>query len=223
MSVTAANIKKALAGNLRGIESHQKMMPPNRKLRASDADKKRLKASSVLLLLYLEKNELYACLIKRPSTMKYHAGQVAIPGGRIEPGESPLETALRETWEEIGIGPEKIEILGSLSELFVDVSGFLIQPFVGWLKEKPQFKINKSEVEKTILFPLLRFKENLEETELETLSGKLKVPCFHFEGEIIWGATAMILAEFYDAIESGTTLKLDSGSVHNFQLHGLQN
>ncbi|MGC9352962.1 MAG: NUDIX hydrolase [Mariniphaga sp.] len=201
MPITKKDIKKALAGNLRGILSHQKMMPPNRKLRAADSDKKRLKPSSVLLLLFAEKNELFVCLIKRPLNMKHHAGQVALPGGRHEPGETPLETALRETWEEIGITSDKIEILGSLSELFVDVSGFLIHPFVGWLAEKPTFKTNPAEVEKTILFPLLKFRNNLDETELETVSGKLKVPCFFFEGEIIWGATAMILAEFYDALE----------------------
>jgi 8-oxo-dGTP pyrophosphatase MutT (NUDIX family) len=203
MPISKENIKKALAGNLRGILSHQKMMPPNRKLRAADSDKKRLKPSSVLLLLFVENDELFVCLIKRPVTMKHHAGQVALPGGRHEPGETPLETALRETWEEIGITAGKIEILGSLSELFVDVSGFLIHPFVGWLSEKPTFKTNPAEVEKTILFPLLKFKDELDETELETISGKLKVPCFHFEGEIIWGATAMILAEFYDAVEDG--------------------
>ncbi len=201
MQITPENIKKALAGNLRGIESHQKMMPPNRRLKAVTGDKSRLKPSSVLLLLFEEDHELYICLIKRPVTMKYHAGQIAFPGGRIEPGETTLETALRETWEEIGITPEKVEILGSLSELFVDVSGFLIQPFVGWLVEKPDFTLNAAEVEKVILFPLLQYKDNLEETELETVSGKLKVPCFHYEGEIIWGATAMILAEFFDAIE----------------------
>jgi 8-oxo-dGTP pyrophosphatase MutT (NUDIX family) len=203
MPITKKEIKKALAGNLRGIVSHQKMMPPNRRLRAADSDKKRLKPSSVLLLLFSEDNELYVCLIKRPATMKHHAGQVALPGGRHEPGETPLETALRETWEEIGVTADKIEILGSLSELFVDVSGFLIHPFVGWLEEKPIFKTNPAEVEKTILFPLLKFKDKLDETELETVSGRLKVPCFHFEGEIVWGATAMILAEFYDAVESG--------------------
>src|SRR5690606_4371434 len=118
-----------------------------------------------------------------------------------EPGETSLETALRETWEEIGVTPEKIQILGSLSVLFVDVSGFLIQPFVGWLRAEPVLILNEAEVEKILLFPLLQYKDKLEETELETVSGKLKVPCFHFEGEIIWGATAMILAEFYDAME----------------------
>lgn len=201
MRITPENIKSALEGKLRGIESHQKMMPPNRKLKAVEADKKRLKPSSVLLLLFEEDQLLKICLIKRPVTMKHHAGQVAFPGGRIEPGETALETALRETWEEIGITHYQIEVLGQLSELFVDVSGFLIRPFVGWLKSAPAFKINKAEVDKIILFPLIEFRNMLEETELDTATGKLTVPCFNFEGDIIWGATAMILSEFYDALD----------------------
>lgn len=205
MLVSKNIIKKALAGNLSGIESHQKMMPPNRKLKAYTGDKKRLKPSSVLLLIFPEENELYICLIKRPSNMTHHANQIAFPGGKIEAGESPLETAFRETKEEIGINPEKIEILGTLSDLFVDVSGFLIHPFVGWTNKRPDFIINQAEVQKIVLFPFFKFRNNLEEAELETFSGILKIPCFHFDGEIIWGATAMILSELLDAIENHLT------------------
>ena len=201
MQITIENIKAALAGELRGMASHQKMMPPHRRLKAADTDKKRLKPSSVLLLLFEKNDELLICLIKRPLNMKHHAGQIAFPGGRIDPGETALETALRETWEEIGIAPDNIEVLGSLSELFVDVSGYLIQPFVGWLRGKPFFVLNKAEVEKIIFFPLLKFRNALEETELDTVSGRLSVPCFKYEGEVIWGATAMILSEFYDALD----------------------
>jgi len=132
--------------------------------------------------------------------MKHHAGQIALPGGRIEKGETALETAFRETWEEIGITRDKIEIIGSLSELYVQVSRFQIQPFVGWLDKKPEFIINKNEVEKTISFPLKNMKNAFDEVELNTISGRLKVPCVLFEGEIIWGATAMILSEFYDVL-----------------------
>ena len=201
MEISPEMIRKALGGILRGMASHKKMMPPNRKLHPVDTDKRRLKPSSVMLLLFQENDELFVCLIKRPATMKHHAGQLAFPGGRIEPGETAMETALRETQEEIGVDPEKIQILGALSELFLNVSGYIIYPFVGWLKEKPRFLTNKAEVEKTILFPLLRYQNANEETELETVSGKMSVPCFHFEGEVIWGATSMILSEFYDLLE----------------------
>lgn len=132
--------------------------------------------------------------------MKHHAGQIALPGGRNEEGETALETALRETREEIGVKPEQIEILGSLSEIYVQVSRFQILPFVGWLDKKPEFDINKNEVEKTISFPIKLIRNSVNEVELNTISGRLKVPCVQFEGEIIWGATAMILSEFADIL-----------------------
>lgn len=201
MLIDAENIKKALSQGLPGSVSHNKMLPLNRTLRATEQEQKTIKHSSVLLLLFVENNELHAILIKRPEHMKHHAGQIALPGGRIEKGESALETALRETWEEIGITSEQLEILGSLSELYVQVSRFQIHPFVGWLCKKPQFIINKNEVEKTIAFPLKLIKNSVDEVELNTFSGPLKVPCVKFDGEIIWGATAMILSEFYDAIK----------------------
>ncbi len=132
--------------------------------------------------------------------MKHHAGQIALPGGKIEEGETALETALRETWEEIGLNRDQIKILGSLSALYVEVSRFQIHPFVGWLDKKPGFVINKNEVEKTISFPLKSMKNTFDEVELETFTGKLNVPCIWFEGEIIWGATAMILSELADVL-----------------------
>lgn len=200
MFFDAQNIKKALSQSLPGSTSHRRMLPVNRELVAGIDDQSRLKHSSVLLLLYPENNELHVCLIKRPAHMKHHAGQIALPGGRIEKGETALETALRETNEEIGILPAEIEILGTLSELYVQVSRFQIHPFVGWLSKKPEFNICENEVEKTISFPLKNMKNALEEVELTTITGTLKVPCFMFDGEIIWGATAMILSEFYDIL-----------------------
>jgi 8-oxo-dGTP pyrophosphatase MutT (NUDIX family) len=204
MQFNAEHIQKALSQALPGQVSHRKMLPLNRDISIKPDELPRIKHSSVLLLLFVENNEINACLIKRPSHMKHHASQIGLPGGRIEKGETALETAFRETFEEIGISREKIEILGSLSELYVQVSRFLIHPFVGWISEKPAFIINKNEVEKTISFPLSLLKNIIEETEIETFTGQLKVPCIKFEGEIIWGATAMILSEFYDTLQQFT-------------------
>jgi len=201
------NIRKALSQALPGSVSHRKMLPINRELTANPEDQSRIKHSSVLLLLFIEDDELKVCLIKRPGHMKHHAGQIALPGGRIEKGETSIETALRETWEEIGITSAQIEIIGSLSELYVQVSRFQIHPFVGWLKAKPVFNINKNEVEKTISFTLNNIRNISEEVELNTISGPLKVPCVKFEDEIIWGATAMILSEFYDVLHQYSTSK----------------
>ena len=198
MSIFYKNIIDRLKGELPGARSHRTMLPEGRKLRAPSTDISTIKKSSVLLLLYPENNELYIALIKRPAHMKYHAGQIAFPGGRIENGETPLETALRETEEEIGIQTGNIKILGSLSELYVEVSNFLIHPYVAWLDEKPKFKISNNEVDKMVLFPFMKYRNSFETTTINTITGVLEVPCIKFENETIWGATAMILSEFYD-------------------------
>ncbi len=201
MLFTSEYIKKTLSGELPGSTSHKKVLPKNRILEVPSEQTGKVKHSSVLLLLFIENNELIACLIKRPAHMKHHAGQIALPGGRIEKGETALETALRETWEEIGIPENEIEVLGELSVLYVEVSRFLIHPFVGWLKQKPNFKINFNEVEKVILFPLKNFTTEFDEVELDTVKGRISVPCVRYNDEIIWGATAMILAELKDILE----------------------
>ena len=201
MIITREYIANALITDLPGAKSHRKMLPPKRTLKVAPANKNSVKQSSVLLLLFIENNELTACLIKRPAHMKYHAGQIALPGGRVEKGETIIETALRETHEEIGILSKEIEILGSLTEFYVEVSQFQIHSIVGWLNKKPEIKINPDEVEKIILFPISKFRSPFDEIELETSTGKLKVPCIKFKGEIIWGATAMILSEFSDILE----------------------
>jgi 8-oxo-dGTP pyrophosphatase MutT (NUDIX family) len=195
------NIKIALSGRLRGEESHRKMMPPYRQHGFSTRKRQVLRPSSVLLLLFPDGGVLYTILIKRPMTMKHHAGQIAFPGGRIDAGESALEAAFRETEEEIGIEPDRIELLGSLSELVVDASGYLIHPFVGWLPDVPRFCLNRDEVERVILFPVLNAMERRGEVEMETFYGQLTVPCYRIDGDVVWGATSMILTEFLDLLD----------------------
>jgi len=197
-------LKGALSGELSGEEAHQRMLPPGRRLKIMEEELSLVTPSSVLLLLFPEGEQIYICLIKRPSTMRHHPGQISFPGGKIEKQDRSAEmAALREAQEEVGIDPSLVEILGKLSELYVEVSKFSIQPFVAWTDHKPDFLLNAEEVEELILFPLTDFavNETIMETDLETVRGLLRVKYYPFNSEIIWGATAMILSELIEIVK----------------------
>ena len=197
-------ILQALDQELPGADSHIKMIPPGRKLSIQENELERVRYSSVLFHLFPIDGEIYTCLTKRNQQMKNHPGQISFPGGKIEHGEDARSTALREAQEEVGITPNEVSILGRLSELYIPVSKFSISPFIGWSDQKPDFTLNKDESEKLILFPIEQFinKPIIKHMELETITGPLTVPYYPFEGEIIWGATAMIMAEFFDLLNS---------------------
>lgn len=197
-------LRLTLSGELPGLEAHHKMLPPGRRLKSYDHELSSVKPSSVLLLLFPEGDQLYICLTKRPSTMTFHPGQISFPGGKAEKEDHSAEmTALREAREEVGIDTSAIEILGKLSDLYVEVSKFSIQPFLAWADKKPEFLLNASEVEDLILFPLSDFiaNETIFETELDTVTGLLRIKYYPFNGEMIWGATAMILSELIEILK----------------------
>jgi len=192
-----------MSGELPGSAAHARMLPPGRRMGIFGHELSSVKMSSVLVLLYPEENQLFTCLTKRPSTMKYHPGQISFPGGKVEKEDvSPLMTALREAQEEVGIHPSSVEILGKLSDLYIEVSRFSIQPFLVWADRRPDFLVDFGEVEELILFPISDFVaiEHIAETKIETQSGSLSVKYYPFNGEIIWGATAMILTELIEIL-----------------------
>lgn len=194
-----------LQSELPGFLAHSKMLPPGRRLKVLAEEVLQVRLSSVLVLLFEESGKLYTCLTRRPSTMKHHPGQISFPGGKVEKEDVTAEmTALREANEEVGICPDDIEILGKLSDLYVEVSRFSIQPYVAWSTFKPDFVLNYGEVEQLILFPVSEFvsREVIAETELETVTGNLQVKYYPYDGEIIWGATAMILSELIEILKS---------------------
>jgi len=157
------------------------------------------KPGSVLILLYEEEGKILFPLTKRPDYLGTHGGQISLPGGKAEPGESIFDTALREAEEEIGVSAKQIEILGTLSEFFVIPSNFMVTPVVGFLKGSPKFNPDPKEVVKIlhgsldelVLDDAVRTKEILAAKMFPMLA-----PHFEIEEEVVWGATAMILNEF---------------------------
>lgn len=138
--------------------------------------------------------------------MKNHAGQIAFPGGKREKEDVDLVgTALREAEEEIGLCRESVEILGTLSTVYVQISNFLITPVVGWVAEMPEIKIDSSEVDEVIFVSLADVTDEMNrcDREMETRTGRILVPGYEIDGCFIWGATAMMLAELADIVLQG--------------------
>lgn len=155
--------------------------------------------SAVLILLYDDNGVIRFPLIKRPDYVGMHGGQVSLPGGKTEPGETMYETALRECEEEIGVDRTTVRILGALSEFFVVPSNFIITPVVGMLQNAPVFKPDPYEVVNVLqadMDYLLRADAILQKEIQVAGRFRLNAPHFLVENEIVWGATAMILNEF---------------------------
>lgn len=154
--------------------------------------------SGVLVLLYSLQGRLHVPLIVRPTYDGTHSGQVAFPGGGIEEGDRDLtETALREAHEELGIAPDDVEVLGTLTDLYIRPSNYDVYPTVGQLKGKPTFRPDRSEVAQLLEVPLATLlnpaSQRREDWQLADRSAL--VPFFAIQNQAVWGATAMILSE----------------------------
>ncbi len=194
-------LSEALNGELPGINAHCRLFPEGRELLPPINEAEKMKHSAILFLIFPENEKFYTCLIKRPASMRYHPGQLAFPGGKVEKGDlSPQMAAIRETEEEVGVGPGSYLIIGKLSDLYIPVSNFIIHPYLAWADRKPDFFANYSEVEDIVLFPLHDFMENehIEQTQMTTSFGMTNVPYYSCYSEKVWGATAMILSEFFE-------------------------
>ena len=152
----------------------------------------------VLVLLYPSNDALHLPLILRPTYNGTHSGQVAFPGGGQEEGDADITaTALREAYEEVGIPPAEVRILGHLSKLYIEPSNFEVYPTVGWTTQRPDFRVDPYEVAQLLEVPFADFQNPANRyEEMWNLRGRqVRVPFFKIQGQTVWGATAMMLSE----------------------------
>ena len=197
-------LKITINNDLPGEESHQKMRVIYDQSIELPFSKKNSIPAAVLILLYLADNEIYFFLTKRTDELKHHKGQISLPGGTQEGNEKLIDTALRETQEEIGINKTSISIIGTITPLFVPVTGFMIYPFIGYSLNKLDPKPDPVEVATIFSVNIsdLLNKEN-RTTEQRNIRGyDVQVPYFKLNDYQVWGATSMILSEFRDLIKS---------------------
>jgi len=197
-------LKITINNDLPGEESHQKMRVIYDQSIELPFSKINSIPAAVLILLYLADNEIYFFLTKRTDELKHHKGQISLPGGTQEGNEKLIDTALRETQEEIGINKTSISIIGTITPLFVPVTGFMIYPFIGYSLNKLDPKPDPVEVATIFSVNIsdLLNKEN-RTTEQRNIRGyDVQVPYFKLNDYQVWGATSMILSEFRDLIKS---------------------
>ena len=207
-------IKSCLStGELPGLLSQLKMAPATRLTETSksqlpskhnDSQSNIPKNSAVLILLYPKNDSTHIVMMVRATDNTVHSGQVSFPGGKVEKSDLSIsQTALREAYEEIGIFPKSVEIIGELTKLYIPPSNFDVYPVVGFTNNTPVF-ITNSEVHKIleIDLPTLLTPNACGYEKIHHRTGnEFVVPCYYVHGEVVWGATAMILAELLDMIQ----------------------
>ncbi|MFO0357234.1 MAG: NUDIX hydrolase [Sphingobacteriaceae bacterium] len=197
----AAHLKQKLQEPLPGMDAQYEMAPATRERYPIERLKPdTYRKSAVMILIYSLNNNYYIPLTKRHTYDGKHSGQISLPGGKIDESDINLQhTALRELSEEIGIN-DHVDVIGTLTPIYIPVSNFYVEPYIGiYSHSEINFSTNEREVNELIHLDLEVLKsDKIIQTEVIVHGDgyKLKTPYFEVEGNIIWGATAMILNEF---------------------------
>ena len=159
--------------------------------------------AAALILLYPGEHGPSFPLTMRRHDLPHHPGQISLPGGALDPGEAPADGAVREAHEEIGIDPADVRVLGALSPLWVIVSNFVVQPFVGVMDYRPEFRASPREVSALIETPIVAVRDPARVGADHRMRAGVQVtfPYFDIDGHHIWGATAMMLSELKEVLD----------------------
>jgi len=187
--------------------AHVKMAPAERVFLDAEYYKaKNPRESAVMMLFYPKDGIAHLVLIKRNTYPGIHSSQISFPGGKAEPEDNNLEdTALRETFEEVGVSPEDINVVMPFTKVYIPPSNFLVSPFLGIAESELLFNPNPDEVAGIIELPLAVFLDDsiVISTPMSTsYAENIMVPAFRFRDHLVWGATAMILSELKETIKS---------------------
>jgi 8-oxo-dGTP pyrophosphatase MutT (NUDIX family) len=164
------------------------------------------RVSAVLAPLFEEDGETRVVLTRRAATLTSHQSEVSFPGGRVDPGESLVDAALREAWEEVGLDPALVEVIGTLTPLTTYTSAALVNPFVGVLPGRAQLRANPAEVDLVFDMALAELlADGVHRSEHWGLAGENReLHFFELPGDIVWGATGRLLWELLVKVTRGT-------------------
>ncbi len=193
---------------LPGPTSQFKMSPPFR-LELLNEQKEAMKTSrkaAVTALFYPDEQQTTKLILILRKTYKgVHSAQVGFPGGRLEDVDASMQdAAIRETWEEVGVPMEDIEVVKSMTEMYIPPSNFTVFPFLAITRKTPMFVKQDEEVEDLIEVLLTDFMEELSITSVHVMTSlqkEMEVPAYRLNGHIVWGATAMMLSELKDLLK----------------------
>lgn len=184
---------------LPGVEAQLLMAPPSRDiLLRQNRHQGPARKAAVLIPLFYQEGKLSTLLITRNVYEGVHSGQVAFPGGKAEPSDTSLiDTALREAAEEVGLEPANVLVLGSLTDVYIPPSHFMVTPVVGFLNSVPTVTPDGHEVMlvSSVALETLFDPDNRKELEINTPAGRLSTPAYCVADLVIWGATAMMISE----------------------------
>ncbi|PIB27079.1 coenzyme A pyrophosphatase [Maribacter sp. 4U21] len=207
-SIFEARLSKIKNLSLPGEASHFKMAPEERieELLKDKFKKKNPRKAAVMALFYPDANhETKILCILRKTYKGVHSNQVAFPGGKVETTDRDLmETALRETHEEVGVHPSNVNVISEITKVYIPPSNFEVQPFIGLYRSPKPFVIQESEVEALLEISLVDFLQdhNVVSKKLSTsYASEMEVPAFKLNDYIVWGATAMMMSEIKDLLK----------------------